>query len=84
MLIPVLLNIVTLTIVALFLVFFAALFKKTAREPDVTPTEIMDGLTNGDRLAEVFNEPVTKLMTGYEGNFVASESFSTLPMYMIT
>jgi hypothetical protein len=84
MILPILLNIVTLTIVALFLVFFSALFKKAAREPDVTPTEIMDGLTNGDRLAEVLREPVNKLMTGYDGNFVSSESFSTLPMYMIT
>jgi hypothetical protein len=64
--------------------FVMMAFKKREKEPDVTPSDIMFDLTTGDRLKEIINEPITKLMSGSEGNFGPSEFYTALPTYMIT
>ncbi len=80
----VLLNIFTITLVAILSVFVVALYRKKTREPNVSASDVMDELIYGDRLAEVKNESAIRLMTGTIGSFEAYEMVPKLPMYLVT
>lgn len=80
----VLLNIFTITLVSVLVVFILASAKKKAAEPNVTPSDVMEELIFGDRLAEVRNESAIRLMTEPFGVVAAYEPQPKLPMYLVT
>jgi uncharacterized membrane protein len=65
----VILNIITLLIVALVVVTVFAMYKRVPEDPRASPTDVFNELINGDRLNEILREPVPKLMSGTIGVF---------------
>lgn len=77
------LNIITIILVAIFGLYLYTISKKTPEIQQDTPTDVFQELINGDRINEILNEPVPRLMAGPYGTFVPNDSQKT-PMYLIT
>lgn len=77
----VLLNVLTIVLVAVILVGFAALVKQRTQDPDVSASDVMQPLITGDRLREVWNVNMLDLMSGSEGTFLPNDAETTLELY---
>ena len=73
----------TITILILILLLYGATVKKSYQEPNVSATEAMQPLINGDRLREVLHENVFNLMSGPEGTFLPTDAETSLNMYSL-
>lgn len=71
----------TITVLIALLLLYGAIVKKSYREPNVSATDAMQPLINGDRLHEVLHEDVFHLMSGSEGTFLPDDAETTLNMY---
>lgn len=77
----VVLNVLTITLVAILFLGLAIMVKQRTRDPDVSASDVMQPLITGDRLREVWNVNMLDLMSGSEGAFQPTDAETTLELY---